>query len=100
MVRKEAGIKHLSDILGSDKRVLRFGATEAGSSNFVWAVFLKDIGAQIRVVTGHAGAAPIYLEQKPLNLSKSSQVVWRGSTGGYGDGHRKNLRHRFGWYPA
>jgi tripartite-type tricarboxylate transporter receptor subunit TctC len=61
MVRKEAGIKHLSDILGPDKRVLRFGATEAGSSNFVWAVFLKDIGAQIRVVTGYAGAAPIYL---------------------------------------
>jgi tripartite-type tricarboxylate transporter receptor subunit TctC len=61
MIRKEAGIKHLSDILGSDKQVLRFGATGAGASNFIWAVLLKDIGAQIRVVTGYAGADPIYL---------------------------------------
>jgi tripartite-type tricarboxylate transporter receptor subunit TctC len=61
MARKESGIKHLPDILGSDKRQLRFGATEAGASNFIWAVFLKDMGAQIGVVTGYAGAAPIYL---------------------------------------
>jgi tripartite-type tricarboxylate transporter receptor subunit TctC len=61
MLRKEAGIKHLSEILRSDMQVLRFGATEAGSSNFIWPVLLKDIGAQIRVVTGYAGAAPIYL---------------------------------------
>ncbi len=61
MVRKETKINHLSDILGSDKQVLRFGATEAGASNFIWAVFLKDMGAQIKVVTGYPGAAPIYL---------------------------------------
>ena len=61
MIRKEAGIKHLSDILGSDKQVRRFGATAAGASNFIWPMFLNDIGAQIRVVTGYAGAGPIYL---------------------------------------
>jgi tripartite-type tricarboxylate transporter receptor subunit TctC len=61
MIRKEVGIKHLSDILGSDKQVLRFGATGAGASNFIWAAFLKDIGAQIKVVTGYAGADQIYL---------------------------------------
>jgi tripartite-type tricarboxylate transporter receptor subunit TctC len=61
MIRKEAGIKQLSEILGSDKHMLRFGATGAGASNFIWAVVLKDIGAQIRVVTGYAGADPIYL---------------------------------------
>jgi tripartite-type tricarboxylate transporter receptor subunit TctC len=61
MARKEAGIKHLPDILGSDKQQLLFGATEAGASNFIWPVFLKDLGAQIGLVTGYAGAAPIYL---------------------------------------
>lgn len=61
MARKEAGIKQFTDILGPDKPQLRFGATAAGSSNFIWPVFLKDIGARIRVVTGYSGAAPIYL---------------------------------------
>jgi tripartite-type tricarboxylate transporter receptor subunit TctC len=61
MARKEAGIKQLPDILGSDKQQLLFGATEAGASNFIWPVFLKDLGAQIGLVTGYTGAAPIYL---------------------------------------
>ena len=61
MARKEAGIKQLPDVLRSDKQPLRFGATEAGASNFIWAVFLKDMGAPIGLVTGYAGAAPIYL---------------------------------------
>ena len=38
MIRKEAGIKHLADILGSDKQVLRFGATGAGASKFTGGV--------------------------------------------------------------
>jgi tripartite-type tricarboxylate transporter receptor subunit TctC len=61
MARKEAGIKQLPDILGSGKQQLLFGATEAGASNFIWPVFLKDLGAQIGLVTGYTGAAPIYL---------------------------------------
>lgn len=60
MMRKETGIADFSELLKPGKKTFHFGATAAGSSNYIWAVFLRDIGAQIKIVPGYAGAAPIY----------------------------------------
>lgn len=60
MVRKEIGITNFSQILESGEKSFHFGATAAGASNHMWAVFLQDIGARIKIVSGYAGAAPIY----------------------------------------
>jgi tripartite-type tricarboxylate transporter receptor subunit TctC len=60
MMRKETGIADFSELLKPGKKTFHFGATAAGSSNYIWAVFLRDIGAEIKIVPGYAGAAPIY----------------------------------------
>jgi tripartite-type tricarboxylate transporter receptor subunit TctC len=61
MVSKGSGVADFADLLGPDKREVKFGATGVGSTNFIWPTFLRDIGAQIRVVTGYGGASDIYL---------------------------------------
>jgi tripartite-type tricarboxylate transporter receptor subunit TctC len=60
MVRKEAGLKSFSELLQPQGKLLHFGATAPGSSNYIWAAFLKEIGARVQIVSGYAGAAPIY----------------------------------------
>ncbi len=60
MVRKEAGLKSFSEIFEPQRKPLHFGATAPGSSNYIWAAFLKEIGARVQIVSGYAGAAPIY----------------------------------------
>lgn len=60
MMRKESGITDFSQLLGPGEKSFHFGATAAGASNHMWAVFLQDIGARIKIVSGYAGAAPIY----------------------------------------
>lgn len=61
MASRAAVAGGFEDLLGPDKRELKFGSTGVGSTNFIWPTLLKEIGAQIRVVTGYGGASDIYL---------------------------------------